>query len=236
MLMVRLPARERLPGLGETVGVARVVGSADAATEGDYRTAPERSVTLAAKQIALNRPRAYRLVGYENRRLEHRDFNDDTKDAGEIGAGHTVTALYEIVPAGQGVEPKVDALEYQTPDASLTAKAKTGELMTVKLRYKQPSGSKSKLLSVPVRDGDGTLEGSSEDFRFAAAVAELGLLLRGSKWRGKASWSQAYALAEGALGKDLQGRRAEMLELVRQAAALSGETIAMERRGAKVAR
>ena len=108
--------------------------------------------------------------------------------------------------------------------------------MTVKLRYKQPSGSKSKLLSVPVKDGDASLEGSSEDFRFAAAVAEMGLLLRGSKWRGKASWSQVYALAEGALGKDAQGRRAEMLELVRQAAALSGEEIAAGRRGAKVAR
>jgi Ca-activated chloride channel family protein len=179
---------------------------------------------------------AYRLVGYENRRLEHRDFNDDTKDAGEIGAGHTVTALYEIVPAGQGVAPEVDPLEYQSPDGALTNKAKTGELMTVKLRYKQPSGSKSKLLSVPVKDGDGTLESSSEDFRFAAAVAEMGLLLRGSKWRGKASWSQTYVLAEGALGRDPQGRRAEMLELVRKAAALSGEDLAAGGRRAKVAR
>ena len=179
---------------------------------------------------------AYRLVGYENRRLEHRDFNDDTKDAGEIGAGHTVTALYEIVPAGQGVGPEVDPLVYQSTDAALTSKAKTGELMTVKLRYKQPSGSKSKLLTVPVEDGDGTLERSSEDFRWAAAVAEMGLLLRGSKWRGKASWSQTHALAQGAIGKDPQGRRAEMLELVRKAAALSGEELAVERRGAKVAR
>jgi len=179
---------------------------------------------------------AYRLVGYENRRLEHRDFNDDTKDAGEIGAGHTVTALYEIVPAGQAVSPEVDPLEYQSTDTALTSKAKTGELMTVKLRYKQPSGSKSKLLTVPVKDGDGTLESSSEDFRFAAAVAEMGLMLRGSKWRGKASWSQTYVMAKGALGKDPQGRRAELLDLVQKAAALSGEDLAVERRGAKVAR
>jgi Ca-activated chloride channel family protein len=179
---------------------------------------------------------AYRLVGYENRRLEHKDFNDDTKDAGEIGAGHTVTALYEIVPAGAGVEPQVDPLEYQSPDGALTAKARTGEIMTVKLRYKQPDGSKSKLLTVPVRDGDGSLEGSTEDFRFSAAVAELGLLLRGSKWRGRASWAQTYALAEGALGQDPQGRRAELLELVRQAAALAGEDLAVAHRGAKVAR
>jgi Ca-activated chloride channel family protein len=108
--------------------------------------------------------------------------------------------------------------------------------MTVKLRYKQPDGSKSKLLSVPVKDGDGSLEGSSDDFRFAAAVAELGLLLRGSKWRGKASWRHTYALAEGALGSDPQGRRAELLELVRQAAALSGEDLAVQQRGPKVAR
>jgi Ca-activated chloride channel homolog len=179
---------------------------------------------------------AYRLVGYENRKLEHRDFNDDTKDAGEIGAGHTVTALYEIVPVGQGVAPELDPLKYQEPAAALTPAAARGELMTVKLRYKQPSGQKSKLLSVSVDEGDGSLERSSEDFRFAAAVAEMGLLLRGSKWRGQASWAQVHGLAAGALGRDPQGRRAELLELVRQAAALSGQDLEVATRGAKVAR
>jgi Ca-activated chloride channel family protein len=179
---------------------------------------------------------AYRLVGYENRKLEHRDFNDDTKDAGEIGAGHTVTALYEIVPAGQGVAPEVDPLQYQEPGTALTPAAKSGELMLVKLRYKQPNGSKSKLLSVAVKDGDGSIEGSSETFRFSAAVAEMGLLLRGSKWRGQASWAQTYELAAGAQGRDPQGRRAEMLSLVQQAAGLSGEDVKVARRGAKVAR
>jgi Ca-activated chloride channel homolog len=179
---------------------------------------------------------AYRLVGYENRRLAHADFNDDTKDAGEIGAGHTVTALYEVVPAGAGVEPQVDPLRYQATDAALSPAAKTGELMTVKLRYKQPDGNTSKLLSVAVRDGDRALEDSSDDFRFAAAVAELGLLLRGSKWRGKASWAQTHALAAGALGRDPHGRRAELLELVRKAAAFSGEEVPTTPRGPKVAR
>ncbi len=189
-------------------------------------------------QVELNPAEvaAYRLVGYENRKLAHRDFNDDTKDAGEIGAGHTVTALYEIVPVGQGVEPQVDGLKYQETGTALTPAASSGELMTVKLRYKQPSGSKSKLLSISVKDGDGSIEGTSETFRFSAAVAELGLLLRGSKWRGEASWAQAHALAEGAQGRDPHGRRAELLALIRQAAALSGQELEAPTRGAKVAR
>ncbi len=168
---------------------------------------------------------AYRLVGYENRKLAHRDFNDDTKDAGEIGAGHTVTALYEVVPVGRGVAPQVDPLEYQDEGTTLSAKAQTGELMTIKLRYKRPRGVKSKLLSVPVTDSDRAVDDASADFRFSAGVAELGLLLRGSKWRGQATWGQAYALAQSAQGRDPHGRRAEMLSLLRQAAALAGEDL-----------
>ncbi|MCX4240010.1 vWA domain-containing protein [Paraliomyxa miuraensis] len=168
---------------------------------------------------------AYRLVGYENRKLAHRDFNDDTKDAGEIGAGHTVTALYEVVPVGQGTAPEVDPLKYQDPGTALRPAASSGELMTVKLRYKQPTGHTSKLSSVPVMDRDGVVADSSESFRFAAAVAEFGLLLRHSKWRGNASWAQAYALAGSALGIDSHGRRAELLGLIEQAAALSGQDV-----------
>ncbi|MCH9681327.1 MAG: VWA domain-containing protein [Deltaproteobacteria bacterium] len=179
---------------------------------------------------------AYRLVGYENRALAHRDFNDDTKDAGEIGAGHTVTALYEIVPMGRGVAPQVDPLKYQQVEGSLSAAAGSGEVMTVKLRYKQPRGSKSKLLSVPVADTDGSVADASADFRLSAAVAELGLLLRASKWRGDASWEQAYALAQGAQGRDPNGRRAELLSLIRQAAALSGDDVDLSARAAKIAR
>jgi len=179
---------------------------------------------------------AYRLVGYENRKLAHRDFNDDTKDAGEIGAGHTVTALYEVVPMGHGVSPQLDPLKYQRGEAPLTTAAGTGELMTVKLRYKQPRGARSTLLEVPVHDRDGSLADGSTDFRFSAAVAEMGLLLRGSQWRGDATWSQVHALAEGALGRDPHGRRAELLELVRQAAALQGEDLVAARPGPKLAR
>ncbi len=179
---------------------------------------------------------AYRLVGYENRKLAHRDFNDDTKDAGEIGAGHTVTALYEVVPVGHGTAPEVDALKYQDEGGPLTAAAGNGELMNVKLRYKQPRGSVSKLLEVPVRDTDGSVADSSADFRFSAAVAEMGLLLRGSKWRGHATWSQVHELAQSAQGRDRNGRRAELLSLVRQAAALQGEDLVASSRDAKIAR
>ncbi|MEM9460921.1 MAG: VWA domain-containing protein [Myxococcota bacterium] len=177
---------------------------------------------------------AYRLVGYENRKLAHRDFNDDTKDAGEIGAGHTVTALYEVVPVGHGTAPQVDPLKYQEDHKPLTAAAGNGELMFVKLRYKRPNGVRSKLLEVPVRDSDGTVADSSADFRFSAAVAQMGLLLRGSKWRGESSWAKVYEMAQGAQGRDPNGRRAEMLSLVRQAAALQGEDLVAGR--AKIAR
>ena len=117
----------------------------------------------------------YRLIGYENRLLADRDFNDDRKDAGEIGAGHTVTALYEIVPAGQKVEnPGVDALKYQQParDAQ-DAPQGTGELLTIKLRYKEPNADASKLLSVGVADNNASYRNASENFRFASAGADL---------------------------------------------------------------
>lgn len=178
---------------------------------------------------------AYRLIGYENRKLAHRDFNDDTKDAGEIGAGHTVTALYEVVPVGRGTAPQVDPLQYQD-DTGLSAAANNGDLMTVKLRYKQPNGSRSRLLSVAVRDGDGSLVDRSPDFRFSAAVAEMGMLLRHSKWRHQASWDQVYSLARSAQDHDTHGRRAEFLDLVIQAAALSGVTVDASDKALKVAR
>ncbi|MEM7158700.1 MAG: VWA domain-containing protein [Myxococcota bacterium] len=178
---------------------------------------------------------SYRLVGYENRALAHRDFNDDTKDAGEIGAGHTVTALYEVVPTGRGVAPEVDPLKYQD-SPTVAAAADSGELMTVKLRYKKPAGSRSKLLSVAIEDDDGSVADSSADFRFSAAVAEMGLLLRNSKWRGQATWAQAYELASSAQGHDPAGRRAEFKNLIRQAAELSGGSIRSAQRDAKIAR
>ncbi|NVB80614.1 MAG: DUF3520 domain-containing protein [Kofleriaceae bacterium] len=155
----------------------------------------------------------YRLIGYENRLLAAEDFNDDKKDAGEIGAGHAVTALYEIVPAGEPVpRAKVDKLKYQTP-ATPTGTAST-ELMTVKVRYKAPTGDASKLLSQVVQNASVSLERTSIDFRWAMAVAGFGMLLRESPERGSLSWPQVLTLAKSSLGKDSDGYRRELLELV----------------------
>ncbi len=162
---------------------------------------------------------SYRLIGYENRKLAHQDFNDDKKDAGEIGAGHEVTALYEVVLAGTGSsQGKVDPLKYQGGRTNTAASA-GGELLNVKLRYKQPDGDESAMFEVPVRDLD---RAPSTDFRFAAAVAEFGMLLRDSKFKGKASWAQTIELAKGATGEDRHGDRRELVEMVRAAAKLSG--------------
>ena len=165
---------------------------------------------------------AYRLIGYENRLLRKEDFNDDTKDAGEIGAGHTVTAFYEIVPAGRGLPiPGVDPLRYQTP-MSTTEVANSGELLTLKLRYKQPEGQTSQLLEFPVRDGDQAYSQASQDFKFAATVASFGMILRQSPYKGNGTLAAVLELAEEGKGSDPHGYRGEFLELVKQARALSG--------------
>ncbi len=162
---------------------------------------------------------AYRLIGYENRVLDDADFGDDAKDAGDMGAGHTVTALYEIVPAGaQGGGRAVDPLKYQGPRAR-SAAASAGELLTVKLRYKAPDGDTSRLLAVAVREGD---DGDSEDVRFAAAVAAFGMLLRDSEHKGTATYAQVLELAKAGLGPDPGGARAEFIRLVETARDLAG--------------
>jgi Ca-activated chloride channel family protein len=163
----------------------------------------------------------YRLIGYENRLLAARDFNDDRKDAGEIGAGHTVTALYEIVPAGQRVEnPGVDELKYAGPSEEPQGTG-TGELMTVKLRYKEPGGAESKPLNFGVVDTRAAYANASADFKFAAAVAEFGMLLRGSRYKGQASYDSAAQLARASVGADLQGHRSEFVRLIESARTLS---------------
>jgi len=163
---------------------------------------------------------AYRLVGYENRMLAARDFNDDTKDAGEIGAGHTVTAFYEIVPAGVEVDlPDVDALKYQTATDDSDA-AFTGELMTVKLRYKQPDGDTSRLIELPVRDTGMVFEEASDDFIFAASVASFGMLLRHSDHSGDFDLDAVFDWAESTLDDEPDPYRAEFVELVEVAGAL----------------
>ncbi len=167
---------------------------------------------------------AFRLIGYENRVLAHQDFNDDTKDAGEIGSGHTVTALYEIVPAGVRLEEGsgVDELRYQEPRRPAGAYG-SGELLTVKLRYKEPTGDTSRKIEVPVRDSGASYAAASEDFKFAASVATFGMLLRGSEHAPGASLGLAHELAGEGAGPDPHGYRAEFLNLVRTAMDLKGQ-------------
>ncbi|MCO6487200.1 MAG: von Willebrand factor type A domain-containing protein [Phaeodactylibacter sp.] len=168
-------------------------------------------------QIEFNptRVKGYRLIGYENRVLNNEDFNDDKKDAGELGSGHTVTALYEIIPVG--VESphltSVDDLKYQETRATKDA-ARSKELCTIKLRYKQPDGAESRLIGHPVLDKGTDLDKSSDNFRWAAAVAEFGLLLRDSEFKGEATYAHAKKLAQTAKGKDPNGYRRELIDMI----------------------
>ena len=161
---------------------------------------------------------AYRLIGYENRILAAQDFNDDAKDAGEIGAGHTVTALYELIPPGKPVPEKdVDPLKYQTPPAATVEAEASAELFTVKVRYKTPEGTTSSLLSYPVKNASVAFDAASENTRFAAAVAGFGMLLRGSKYKGALTFEKVLTLATSAKGADAEGYRAEFITLVKKA-------------------
>ncbi|MGA1619554.1 MAG: vWA domain-containing protein, partial [Pirellulales bacterium] len=164
----------------------------------------------------------YRLIGYENRLLAADDFRDDTKDAGEIGAGHSVTALYEIVPRGVAPGRGAEPLKYQQqPKPPVVLADETGEpsddLLTVKLRWKQPEGSTSQLAEFPLADRGGAFEAASTDLRFAAAVASFGLLLRGSEQAGSVTFSKTAQIASEALGADPGGYRTEFVDLVRKA-------------------
>ena len=163
----------------------------------------------------------YRLIGYVNRVMNDEDFNNDRKDAGELGAGHTVTALYEIVLVGDNVDDnKIDPLKYQkTP--KITKGSFDKELMTVKLRYKDPDGNKSKLIVETIKNQNITLEESSNNLRWAAAVAEFGMLLRDSEFKGESNYSQVIALAKGAIGEDENGYRAEFIRLVQSGGLLA---------------
>jgi len=169
---------------------------------------------------------AYRLIGYENRLLAKEDFNDDKVDAGEIGAGHTVTALYEVVPAGTESPvqaPGVDALKYLKPVSGVGSKepgAMTGELLTVKIRYKEPTGEVSSKLEFPLRDTGARFEEASADFKFAAAVAAFGMELRGSPHKGSLTLAAVADWGRAGLVDDAGGYRNEFLGLVKQAEAL----------------
>jgi Ca-activated chloride channel family protein len=193
------------------------------------REAGSTLVTIAKDvklQVEMNplKVASYKLIGYENRLLAKEDFNDDKKDAGEIGAGHAVTALYEIVPKGAPAPaaPAVDPLKYQGPGAP-SAAAASAELMTVSVRYKQPQGDVSTKLSFVVADSDKPIAQASDDYRFGVAVANVALLLRGSPDVKQSSLGSARSLAAGAVGADLHGDRREFLAMIDEAKRLQGD-------------
>lgn len=183
-------------------------------------------VTLAKDvklQLEMNPAQVagYRLIGYENRRLAAQDFNDDRKDAGEIGAGHSVTALYEIIPQGgqEGVPGSIDPLRYQS--GAPVVNPVSDELATIKVRYKQPDATESTRFSIAVRDRGTAIDGASDNLRWAAAVAGFGMILGQSQHRGDASLPTVMRLAEGAISHDPEGDRVELLDLMRTAERLS---------------
>ncbi|MBO9201793.1 MULTISPECIES: vWA domain-containing protein [Niastella] len=175
-------------------------------------------------QIEFNpaKVQAYRLIGYENRVMAAEDFNDDKKDAGELGSGHTVTALYEVIPVGVKSEfiGKVEDLKYQPAKTDL-ATSGGDEIMTIKLRYKKPDGDVSMLIVHPVNDSHLALANTSDNFRFSAAVASFGMLLRNSEFKQQASYQQVIELAKGAKGYDANGYRQEFINLVQAAGSLT---------------
>ncbi len=197
-------------------------------------------------QIEFNpdKVKAYRLIGYENRMLAKEDFNNDKKDAGELGSGHTVTALYEIIPKGVNDESLdgVDALKYQKIKKVKLTNVYTNELLNVKLRYKRPNnltfpktpleliddtkeqnGDTIKMIQFPLIDTPVELAETSTNFRFAAAVAEFGMLLRNSQYKGNGDFNLVKQLAKNAMGNDEDGYRKEFVQLVEGAAILKGK-------------
>jgi Ca-activated chloride channel homolog len=180
------------------------------------------ALAIVAKDVKLQvefnhkQVNAYRLVGYENRVLRNEDFRDDTKDAGDMGSGHTCTALYEIVPVGVEIPIKTAGeLKYQKAGGDAEA-ARTGEWLTVRMRYKHPDTEEAKELEVVVPE-KGLAQRPSVDFRFAAAVAAFGMLLRDSDYRGTATYQNALRSAEGSLRDKKDAYREEFARLVRVA-------------------
>ena len=176
-------------------------------------------------QVEFNpaKVQAYRLIGYENRLLQNQDFNDDKKDAGDIGAGHSVTALYEIIPTGTKSDvklPEIDPLRYQR-SGETASDAAGNELMQVKLRYKSPQDSTSQLITQTIQDDDlRTDQIPSTNLRFAAAVATFGMVLRDSEYKGDASYDLVMKLASQGKGEDQEGYRGEFIRLVEQSRGL----------------
>lgn len=175
-------------------------------------------------QVEFNpaKVQSYRLLGYENRALAAEDFNDDRKDAGELGAGHRVTALYELIPVGvkDTFTTSVDPLKYQA-GKQMAVTANADEWMTIKLRYKQPEGEASRLITKTMDGKISPLDATSANFRMATSVAEFGLLLRQSAFKQDANWEQVLTLAKGAKGEDADGYRGEYITLVEKARSMT---------------
>jgi len=178
-------------------------------------------------QVDFNpaRVEAYRLIGYENRVLRTEDFNNDAKDAGDMGAGHTVTALFEVVPKGGQIPgPSVDPSKYTQPQGAGAARgggaangASSNEMLTLRVRYKLPDADNSTRMDVPLVDRGGAFERATTDFRFASSVAEFGMILRNSPYKGTARMDSVLDIAEGAVGPDRNGYRKEFITLVQRA-------------------
>jgi len=176
-------------------------------------------------QVEFNpaKVKSYRLLGYENRLLANQDFKDDKKDAGEIGAGHSVTALYEIVPADAEAVANSERKNTYTLVRIIPTALDTRELLTVRFRYKQPDGDKSRLIVRALEDDGESFDDASADFRFAAAVAEFGMLLRGSAYKSEASFEHVLETAKASTGRDECGYRHEFVRLVEMCREIAGE-------------
>jgi Ca-activated chloride channel family protein len=172
-----------------------------------------------------NKVAGYRLIGYEDRLLNKEDFNDDRKDAGELGSGHTVTALYEIIPAGvkSAFLKNVDPLKYQKNNPKITTSF-NDEMLTVKFRYKSPDKDNSELIVHTVADKIVNINNTSNNFRFATSVAGFAMLLRNSQYKGNSSYDKVISLANTSLGKDTEGYRKEFVSLVKKADKLTDNT------------
>ena len=211
----------------------------DNATEARKTLVSEFGGTLftVAKDVKLQlefnpfKVAAYRLIGYENRLLNKEDFNNDLKDAGDMGAGHRVTALYEIIPAGitDSYTNSVDALKYRQPKRSAAVKPSSDEMLTIKFRYKEPAGSASKLSQAVIFDRPLAFDKTTTDFKWASAVAEVGMLLRASEFKQSANFKHAISIARAAKGTDYEGYRAEFIKLAESAMLLNkNTTLALE--------
>jgi Ca-activated chloride channel family protein len=169
---------------------------------------------------------AYRLIGYENRKLNNEDFNDDKKDAGEMGAGHVVTALYEIVPVGASLSGSIDPLKYQAAQKVQKPAVLSNEMATLKLRYKEPEQNQSKLITQVVSKKDVKDEIDSDNLKWSASLAQFGMLLRNSEYKGNTSYEGMIDLAQSALGEDSEGYRRECLMLMKNAQAMDNAGVA----------